>query len=428
MGLDESDLEARLEQMAERLHEKMLQRASGAAPSLLSAAETVGDIFAKYSEQVASRRTENGCRISLNRNFDVWAPLILDLPFVHEDKRMTFRHLPGSELTSEMVESWRQQLIQTPKGSGRRSRPRQRIVDPNREEQGYADASINRAVAVFQTVVRWRVGGKKKQSPIRGICRQNVDDAGRKGYFKDEDELKYFLSCCHPTLADMASVSVTAGGMRKSEVRLLTVDQVTDWDEGTITLKGKVAQRSGTKNRKDRTFPILPETLEMLKRRRAIVEALPPCDCNAMVKPGPHWHLFYCPRTSGAPGSTAGGLRLGAVPVSDSAMADWMRQAQRRSGIRINGEKPVFHHFRHTWATWGLALGVDLPTLMREGGWSTPRMAMAYAKQADTILAKSRQIRQKSMKELRAGGERKPAKRTPEPISVEPPTPAYAAK
>ena len=37
------------------------------------------------------------------------------------------------------------------------------------------------------------------------------------------------------------------------------------------------------------------------------------------------------------------------------------------------------HDWRHHWASWMVMLGCDLPTLMRLGGWSTPRMVQRYA-------------------------------------------------
>lgn len=61
------------------------------------------------------------------------------------------------------------------------------------------------------------------------------------------------------------------------------------------------------------------------------------------------------------------------------------RSACKRAGI--TGFTP--HSWRHHWASWMVMTGCDLITLMRLGGWSTPKMVQRYAAVSADHMAES---------------------------------------
>ena len=43
---------------------------------------------------------------------------------------------------------------------------------------------------------------------------------------------------------------------------------------------------------------------------------------------------------------------------------------------------------RHTWATWAYVATHDLESLMRQGGWASPELAMRYMHGGSDVVAR----------------------------------------
>ena len=276
-----------------------------------------------------------------------------------------------SEICVDAALAWRLKFEATPKKM-------QRMGEPT---QYYCNGTINRITSGLHGCVVYTLGGKrfKSKSPLRGLGILIEDpDVRADCFFADEEELEDFLQFAHPDLQDMARLSTTSGGMRRGELQRLVIPWVR-WDERKIKLPKVWQGKTVTKNGKGREFPLLPREFEMLSRRKEMAEARG----TQLLFPNP------CD-----PGH-------GEIP--ESTLDGWMRDARRRWGKLLNGvHKPIFHSFRHTWATWCGIKTRDWTIIMRQGGWASPKVAMRYIANADAILAQTRTLLSRSIREVMA--------------------------
>lgn len=379
----------------ERLARKMVEMQGLQAARSKGLPDTlVRDVWVDFEQALA--RGEVGGKT--RRNFDRkdhkviaghkdW---ILDLPFKLNEAVVTLGNMPFSSLSGDVGEAWREQFRRTEKKaydcdpkvkayvfpSELSDMGRKGYVRPSGMEAYYSPAYINRVMASFNTFVTWRVK-HRVNSPLRGIGLLETDDDVRAGcFFEDEKELEEFLQCAHPTLQLMGRLSATTGGMRKAEVRQLQTDWVL-WDHGVIRLPEGI-----TKNGKSREFPVQAREMEMLRSRRSLAEG----NRSQLLFSNPH------------------DADHGLIP--DGTLDDWVQIARERWGKLLNGvHEPIFHAFRHTWATWAGAQGCDAMTIMRLGGWSSHAVAMRYVQMGKASFAQVRALTGRPVSEIHAEAE-----------------------
>lgn len=137
-------------------------------------------------------------------------------------------------------------------------------------------------------------------------------------------------------------------GMRSQELFRLYDDEV-DLVEGMVYLGNYNPNR--TKTGANRSFPLSERATQALQSLRT----------HWMTHKGPQWSGFYFenPKTG--------------KPIT-SVKTAW-KGICRRAGIT----DLHFHDLRHTFATWGLAAGVDETTLMSITGHKHPSSFKRYA-------------------------------------------------
>jgi integrase len=168
------------------------------------------------------------------------------------------------------------------------------------------------------------------------------------------------LTATNPEMADLAQV-IVGTGLRRSEALGLRWQDI-DWAGQRITIAqvviehaGKYSIRRGTKSiAGQRTIGVAADLLAVLRRQQDRVAEL-------RLKIGRFWqdHDLVFPATEGGPRCPA---------VITQAFA----RAARRAGWPENSS-PV-HSLRHAAASHTLAAGVDLATLSKRLGHSSPAM------------------------------------------------------
>lgn len=309
---------------------------------------------------------------------------VLDLAFAYEgrhlcslDKRkeepctaakphVHLGDFPVNELSTDVGAAWFKQLSITERTLPRRGS----------KTKYYTPGTLNRTLTVALACLSARHG--KANNPLRGIEREKEDPDVRAGcFFREEEELEDFLRYAPPTLRDMGRLSTFAGGMRAKEVRLLRIDQVR-WDTRDVVLPD--SERGGerfTKTGKGREFPLLDPQYEMLCGRRMAAESLG----TPYLFPNPQPKYKRDPEAFRAP-----------IPIE--TLTHWMTAAADRWQPKLlNGKhRPIFHAFRHTFGTWGCAKGIPIVELMRQGGWTDPKIAARYMQQAKQLFAVTRKL------------------------------------
>lgn len=146
-----------------------------------------------------------------------------------------------------------------------------------------------------------------------------------------------------PHLQRMADFSITTG-LRWSNVANLT------WDQVSLERKLVSIGAGEAKGRKALSIPLSPKALAALRRgagqRKGLVF---PYEGRALTSPKTGWNA-----------------------------------AVKRAGIA-----PVrWHDLRHTWASWHVQNGTELPVLKELGGWASLEQVMIYAHLAPSHVAK----------------------------------------
>lgn len=172
-------------------------------------------------------------------------------------------------------------------------------------------------------------------NPLAGLPRDKAVDNNRQGYFTPE-AFRAFVAHARPILCDMALTAARCGGLRASEVCGLRRDQI-DHDAREFV----VLQKGGRKKR----VLIADDVYAMVCRR---------------LKEHGGWFVF--------PSVTDPSTH---VPYS--TLAYWMDEAATASGVRLLGEKPVFHHLRHGYARAMLDAGMMAHDVASQMGHKNPR-------------------------------------------------------
>lgn len=360
-----SDVAALLQEMREM---RAMLAKQAAAPAndvpVRAPARTVGvlwDAYAKSFRDGPPRWTRQ-------------VPRFLDAPFDFEGAKISLRDQPWTRLTPQMGAAWWEMLRATTAGIGTPNRQEGAVLTPaycNRLKSalsGCFSYHMKMADRADSLVRSDRTVDHVSENPLRRWPTAGTDELGRRGEgFESDEQLDSFLKCAHPLLAEMALMSVWCGGMRRNEVRTLRFAWV-DFFNKTITLP-----RSATKTKTERTFPVNERCMAILERRRLTKK-------SEYVFP--------------APGSPAG------FPLSETTMENWVREARRRWGQTLNGEKVVFHHFRHTFAKWSLLYGDPDSVVMQFGGWTTFEVFKVYSKINAALISRSRLNKNRTIKEI----------------------------
>lgn len=302
------------------------------------------------------------------------------MEFVHGDTTYRMADVKLADLTPEMGAAWMEAL----------KRFRKYKSNFGHSSEYYSAGAVNRMLTILQGCVSYRIKNRRL-NPLRGVARESIKGCERKGYFLDEEQLESFLRHADPDVVDMARLSANAGGMRKTEVLSLQIGMV-GWASRSIILP---PGKEHTKNGLGRSFPLLDREYDMLARRRERSEAIGTQYLFPnTLQPGGH---PYDPKTI--------------HNRWERAVAKWLD----RGGALLNGERPVFHHLRHTFATWSVIKGVPVVDIMREGGWQDFAIMDGYTKTAAEAIARSRVLRGRSVKDIREATLREEALQGPGP-------------
>lgn len=218
------------------------------------------------------------------------------------DRQFVVADLRWPEFDHDHVRAWLDAIARTP------SAKRGVLLAPGSRDQVRLG---------LQACFAWHVKVTKlvTANPLSGIPLEAREPHRRQGYFTPEIFAE-FLKHCRPLFAAMLRVSARCGGLRRDEVRLLRKDGV-DYQAGELVVRNKGGR---------------------IKRVLATGDALEEIASWAKLAPGEY--VFANPQ------DPKGG------PVPTSTMWRWMKQACDASGIKLAGEKPVFHHARHTAGRW----------------------------------------------------------------------------
>jgi len=209
------------------------------------------------------------------------------------------------------------------------------------KESGASNASINRELAVIKRAFRLgiRAGKIIGQPYIEMLPEENA----RTGFFT-EDQFRALIRHCLELLADILTVAYYTGWRIKSILRLEW--RHVDFAQGFVRLDAKE-----TKNRKAVEFPLVPELLEALRRRRSVTDQIE--REKACVIP----LVFH---RNGKPVRSIRGA--------------W-EAARKAAGVPGR----IIHDFRRT-ATTNLLEVADLPAVMDMVGFKSVQMVARYAK------------------------------------------------
>lgn len=297
----------------------------------------------------------------------------LDFEFPYEGRVIRVGDQPWTDLLPRMGQAWWSELRRQIKDSDRDVGRTRGVV----LSAGYCNRIRTSASGMFSHHLKLAIksGSKMRSSrsddvtenPISAWPRAQADELGeRLGSYNDEEHLNDFLAHAHPVLVKMSILASRSGGMRKTEVRLLHFPWV-NWDKGTITLPKEI-----NKNGTARTFPVDDESMAILQAQRSACES---------------FSEFVFPNGRGN------------QPYSDGAMNDWQISAAASWGQLIEGERPCFHHLRHTWAKWSLIRGMPVTQVMEYGGWKSYDVAKKYMKASAAMLEQAKQKQKVSIRE-----------------------------
>jgi integrase len=326
-----------------------------------------------------------------------------DFEFAFEGRLISVGSQPWTELVPRMGQAWWAELRKQLKDAGRET-----IATPRGEllSAGYCNRIRTSASGMFSYHVDLAVkAGSKMRASVRGDevtenpisawpRAQSAELGERLGSFNDEEHLADFLQHAHPVLRKMATLSSRCGGMRKSEVRLLRFKWI-NWDAGTITLP-----KDANKNGESRTFPVEDESMAILQAQR---------DAHASYSE----YVFPNGR--------------GNQPYSDGAMNSWQLEAAAAWGQLIDGERPCFHHLRHTWAKWSLIRGMPVTQVMEYGGWKSYDVAKKYMKASAAMLEQAKNRSRLTIREAIAAQSLNIDRKAPRRARYESPLPERGA-
>lgn len=390
--------QSELEEFQEFLAFKKMKAANGGAPPP-GAPETIRKVRELWLEWLPTLGNP------LPEYIASHAQWFLDFKFPFEGQSINLGAQPWIDLTPRMGQAWWAHLRKQLKDTGRETEATKR---GDLLSAGYCNRIRTSASGMFSYHVDLTVKAGSKlrsarrldevtENPIHNWPRAQAAELGeRLGSFNDEEHLEDFLQHGHPVWRLMSRLSSRCGGMRKSEVRLLRFSYV-NWDKCTITLPKDTTREEGrNKNGESRTFPVDDLSMEILRTQRAAHES---------------YSEWVFPNATGRRNDVGK-----CEPYSDGAMNSWQLDAAASWGQLIDGERPCFHHLRHTWAKWSIIRGMPLTQVMEYGGWKSYDVAKKYMKASQAMLEQARNksrvtIREAIAAQTLSGDERRAPRR-----------------
>ena len=254
----------------------------------------------------------------------------LTIPCVLEGETFAVQDLKWTDFTVERVDAWKKAMATTPT-----SRKGVRLSAASRDQirlglQGCFTYHLRHTRLVTS-------------NPLSGIPLEETSPTRRQGYFTP-DSLAAYLRHCRPILAAMLRISARCGGLRRDEIRLLRKEQIDHHGKKLI-----VRNKGGGEKR-------VLITEDAYKELMAWVQ----------LSPG----VYVFPKPSDPTGNT---------PVPSRNISRWMAEASASSGVKLQGETPVFHHARHGYAM-AMAKKAPLPWVAQQlGHKGTKQLEQRYA-------------------------------------------------
>ena len=212
----------------------------------------------------------------------------------------------------------------------------------NLEDYGHSDATINRIIAAYSTVLNHCNEEEVIDVPVPRIPRRK-EIAGRPNYFTKEQVNSIVDHLNYTSRADIVRFAALTGG-RQGELLKLQVKDI-DLDAGLIYFGGRPG--FNTKTGDWRTVPIHTHLAPVIDRR---INGAPP---DALVFD--EWH------------------------TRDQLLRKF------KQWVRDVGIEPhyVFHCLRHSFATWHIEANTPIRVLMDLMGHKKIETTLRYAKATD---------------------------------------------
>jgi len=209
--------------------------------------------------------------------------------------------------------------------------------------------TINNYVNVLRQVYQYAVELKViNENPVKDVKR--LQEAPRKvPRFFSEEEVKRLLEYSNPFYKDLWLFFLYTG-MRRNEARFLEWSDI-DFEQEVISVKNK--ESFTTKSKRSRIIPIHPIVKNILTVRRKE---------SGLVFESPEGGIF--------------------------SREVW-RGVLLRVAKRANVKNVTLHTFRHTFASWLVMEGIDLPTIANLLGHSDIKTTMIYSHLAPDHIKKA---------------------------------------
>lgn len=238
-----------------------------------------------------------------------------------------------------------------------------------RKGQGTQPTTRDREAQALQAMFSWHLERNRiPHNPLKNLrLERRPGSVRREGYFTDM-QFDSISAVMHPTLAKMALVSYRTG-MRRGEIRLLERGWM-DWDARLIVIPAEVA-----KNDKGRKVPTPDDVYELLK-------------AQASTAPG----SYLIP----SPSDPSGG------PCPEGTLNTWWERARDKVAFKLEGERPTFHHLRHSFAVHMLMKRAPQTWIMQVGGWTDPAAFECYVTIAGMAMADMRSVMNQRVSHIQA--------------------------
>ncbi len=219
-----------------------------------------------------------------------------------------------------------------------------------RKQQGAANKTINTELGLFRSIfylaIKWKY---VKENPLKGV-KMLKEDKHKKLRFLSKEEYKLLLKNCGEELYPIFYTFLNTG-MRKSELEHLEWKDI-DFTRRKIKIGIKVNWRPKTT---EREIPINDSLLEVLKNHK-------------VTKQG---KLVF---------------HRDGQPIEPNSLRKKLMSITKKCGFP---DVTKLHSLRHTFASYLVMNGVDLPTVKKLLGHSSIDMTMIYSHFSDEHVDKA---------------------------------------
>jgi len=263
---------------------------------------------------------------------------VIETEFSHRGQTLTLGTLRPSECTIDVIEAWRSGLR---KLRNIRGKP----LAPDYRDQIRMSA---------QSMWRYHVDiGRIARNPLKGVPREDGWKGRMRLGFPTREWMAEFAPHCHRIVADMIWLSFEAGGLRKTELRLLRKDEY-DKTAGLLCLNEE-RNKNGD-----------PRTVVLNTHAREIVE-------RNIENSRSEWVFDHPLRRQG-----------GAIPQSTlDKLVRKGREAAAAFGVvtNLSGDPFSLHLCRHAYTMWTLDEGIALNRVSEQlGHRDTTQAAKRYGR------------------------------------------------